>query len=329
MKILIALLFINCAWAIPEQDLSTLWEAEVLPNFQTMPARLLTNSQGMKIRYYSRFHQDNSVNIVILPGRTEPALKYAELIYDLKDVKANLFIMDHQGQGESDRILKDKHKGHVIYFSNYVNDFKQFMNEVVLPKQNNKPLYLIAHSMGATISTKYMAEKSSVFTKAVLNCPMYQVNTEPYSESVARLITSFLVKIGKGQNYAPDRGPYKPDEDIFERSDVTHSRARFNYNKELFTQRPDIALGGPTARWVNQSLLATKTIHLAASKIKTPILMFQSGLDLIVRPARQNAFCENANCKLIRFENAHHEILMEEDSIRNEALSHIRLFLGL
>ena len=41
--------------------------------------------------------------LVISPGQGEPALKYAELVYDLKDTGYDIFVIDHRGQGASDR----------------------------------------------------------------------------------------------------------------------------------------------------------------------------------------------------------------------------------
>jgi lysophospholipase len=98
--------------------------------------------------------------------------------------------------------------------------------------------------------------------------------------------------------------------------------------KALFVDSPELALGGPTARWVSQSLKTTKKIDSLASKIQIPLLMFQSGLDLIVQPGRQNSFCQkNANCRKVEFANGHHEILQETDDIRNQALNEIKIFL--
>jgi lysophospholipase len=54
--------------------------------------------------------------------------------------------------------------------------------------------------------------------------------------------------------------------------------------KALFVTMPSLALGGPTSRWVAQSLKTPKRIDTLAEKIKIPLIMLQSGLDLIVHP---------------------------------------------
>lgn len=326
-SLILALIISTSAWAIPEQDFKEIWSNEALPYFRSFSKGHLTNKQGMKLRYYFNVEPQNKKNLVISPGRTEPAIKYAELIYDLKDSGLNIFILDHQGQGESQRQLKDPHKGHVIYFSDYVQDFAQFIHEIVTPHAQSET-YLIAHSMGGAIAIQFMSQNPDYFTKALLSAPMFELDTNPYTEAVARIFSEFLVLTKQGSKYAPDRGPYIPEEDTFEKNDVTHSPSRFWANKFLFTRYPYLALGGPTARWVNQSLKATKNISTLAPKIKTPLLLLQAGEDLVVKPSRQNAFCKRGNCELIHYRESYHEILQEKDEIRDEALREMRTFFG-
>ncbi len=328
MKLILIAFFALSAYAVPEKDFSISWHRYVMPYFATGHQRTFINSQGMKLNFYSFVKAENSKTIVILPGRTEPAIKYAELIYDLKDLNTNFYILDHQGQGASDRLLKDGHKGYVKHFINYARDLNDWMDEVVVPETKNQDRYLIAHSMGGAIGTLYLASGKKTFKKAVLNAPMFEINTTPYKENIGRLLTSTLVLIGQGTKYAPDRGPYFPEEDTFEKNEVTQSRARFEMAKALFVTWPELALGGPTNRWVNQSLKATKRIDTVTEKVDVPVLMLQAGLDMIVMKGRQTSFCQkHLNCRLINFANSHHEILQEKDDIRDEALKEIRLFL--
>lgn len=323
--ILFLLLSSTLGHCIPEETFSLLWKEEALPHFQGMNHGYLTNAQGMKLKYFFEVKPENRKNLIIVPGRTEPAIKYAELIYDLRHWNHNIFIFDHQGQGESDRLLKDHHKGHVIRFTDYVRDFELFIDQVVKP-HGASDFYLIAHSMGAAISVRFMEKNPDFFEKAVLSAPMFELNTKPYSEQVARYFSGLLILARRGTHYAPDRGPYIPEEDTFEVNEVTHSPVRFEASKYLFTRFPHLAVGGPTSRWVNQSLKGTRNIDGIASKIETPILLLQAGMDLIVKPRRQDAFCKKAHCQFKLYPESHHEILMEKDSIRDQALTDIAAF---
>ena len=327
MKLLpLILLFIShLAFAIPEQNFETNWKEKVHPYFQSMTEDTFENSQGLRIKFFYLAHPENTKTLIIVPGRTEPALKYAELIYDFRNLGYDFFILDHQGQGESERLLSDSHKGHVINFSDYIQDFSQFYDKVRKIKKN-QTTHLIAHSMGGAIAVKFMSQIQWGVNKAVLIAPMLKLNTKPYSEFVARIFSKFLVATGKGDQYAPDYGPYIPEEDVFETNSYTHSEGRFNISKYIFTNWPHLALGGPTARWVHESLKATKSIHKLP--FVTPVLLFQSGKDEIVKNDRQNAFCRKF-CKLILLPEAKHEILMEKDEIRDVAIKEIKSFFGI
>lgn len=324
--LLISLLVPMFAQAIPEENFARDWSEKALPFFRGMTTGTLKNAQGIKLKYFVHKSPLNERSLVIVPGRTEPAIKYAELIYDLKDQGFNIYIMDHQGQGESGRLLEDTHKGHVVEFKHYVRDFEFFMQQIVYAKQT-QPIYLIAHSMGGAISAHYMTSHPRVFAKAVLVAPMFEMNTAPYSETVARYYAKLLVSTGKGNNYAPDYGPYVPENDTFEKNVNTHSESRFLASKYIFTNMPELAVGGPTARWVHESLKATQKIDQLP--IETPVLLLQAGLDQTVKPARQESFCKKGMCELVTYPEAFHEILMEKDVIRDEALNEIKSFLGM
>lgn len=328
MKMLLFVCFVIplIATAMPEERLAIDWDNKALPFFRNLKVGTLTNSQGLKLRHFSYSNASNSKSLIIVPGRTEPAIKYAELIYDLKDAGLNIHIMDHQGQGESSRILSDSQKGHVVKFSHYVNDLELFIKQVVNSNKSHE-LYLIAHSMGGAISAHLIGRRPTLIKKAVLVAPMLKMNTQPYSEIIARLYSNALVLTGQGKKYAPGRGPYIPEEDTFEINDVTHSQVRFNISKNIFARWPSQIVAGPTARWVSQSLKATHNIDRLP--IEAPILLLQAGLDEVVKPGRQEEFCKKGLCEIIRLPEAAHEILMEKDSIREEALKEIRLFFGI
>ncbi len=327
--LLLSLLVPMFAQAIPDdEEFVRTWSEKAVPFFRSMTTGTLKNTQGLKLKYFFHINQLNEKSLVIVPGRTEPAFKYTELIYDLKDAGFNIFIMDHQGQGESDRLLPDSNKGHVVEFKNYVNDFEFFIQQVVYARaKKTNPIYMIAHSMGGAIATHYMSTHPKVFTKAVLVAPMFEMNTSPYSETVARYYAKLLLKTGKGANYAPDYGPYLPENDTFEKNVQTHSETRFLASKYIFTNFPALVLGGPTARWVHESLKATKKIDRLP--VEAPVLILQAGLDQVVKPARQESFCKKGMCELVTYPEAFHEILMEKDSIRDEALNEIKLFFGM
>lgn len=326
MKTLIPLFLLlvsGLSWGIPEVDYQKRFETELLPYFKNFTHKVFLGKDQKKVHYYYSVSPENKKTLVISPGRTEPSAKYAEVVYDLKDSGFNIFLIDHRGQGESERMVSDSHKGYVRDFQDYVDDFSTFMK--IVKDTVDHPLYLLAHSMGGAIATYYINENPEVFTKAAFSAPMFEVNTKPYSEKVATLLSKVLVLAGQGKKYAPDRGPYIPAEDRFEINEYTHSEARFEMTKYLYVTYPELTVGGPTSRWVYESLKATKKIDTFKN---IPSLLFQATEDTTVKPGRQNSYC-HTNCELIVVKGAYHEILMEKDAIRDPVMKKIRSFFGL
>jgi lysophospholipase len=327
--LLCALVSLN-AFAISEQNYNSEYQRVVRPYFETFKSGSFQNKQGLKVFFKYRLNAETTSSVVVLPGRSEPLFKFAEVLFDLSSEKANFFIIDHQGQGQSQRTLKDSQKGYVRHFDSYVDDVEQFMDEVVVPKSKNKALFLLSHSMGGAIATRYMARHPQQFERSVLSAPMLKINTDPYPEFAARLLASTLALAGKGANYAPGKGPYKADEDTFQKNTATHSRVRFDLNKAELLAHPEQIIAGPSVRWVEQSLKATKKSDQLARNIQTPVLLFQAELDTYVMNDRQTSFCTlSPSCKMVRFTGSYHEILQERDAIRGKAIDKIRSYFKL
>lgn len=67
---------------------------------------------------------------------------------------ADVMIIDHRGQGRSGRLLSDTHRGHVVNFSDYVDDLAALWQQQVVPGHWRKR-FILAHSMGGAIATLF------------------------------------------------------------------------------------------------------------------------------------------------------------------------------
>lgn len=327
MKVLFFFLLSFPLWAIPENDYESVWKREVLAPLDSVPAKEFTGPRGLMIRYRVYHRGEGLPNIVVSPGRTEPMKKYFELVHDLPN--ANFYLIDHPGQGESDRYLENRDKGYVRDAQDYVDAFTFWMENFVIPETQGSPLYLIAHSMGAAIATRFSETHPQAFDRMVLNAPMFAISTKPYPTPAAKLMARLIVGARQGTKYAPGRGPYDPEKDTPDTNEFTKSLARIEMNKFLYLEH-DIGVGGPTSRWVHEAFRLMKGITRVGEKLEQPILLLQSGKDTTVLPKSQVKFCHLAkNCQLVRIEGAWHEILQEKDEYRNEALRLIRKHLDL
>ena len=135
-----------------EADVPALYQ-QTLPDFWRQHAveGEFKGKDGVTLRYAALRQPKIDRAILIVNGRVESYLKYQELAWDLWRQGYSLYLIDHRGQGMSDRMLADKEKGYVDQFDDYVADLKQFHDEVIAQDQPAK-LFLLAHSMGGAIS---------------------------------------------------------------------------------------------------------------------------------------------------------------------------------
>ena len=290
---------------------------------------------GITIAYMA-FERENEIGaIVISSGRTESYIKYQELVWDLGRQGYSIYIHDHRGQGFSDRMLKDRYKGHVAAFDDYVHDLNVFVRKVVLQKPHRK-LFLLAHSMGGGIATRYIEMYPDVFDAAALSSPMHAPD--------ARILISpeggcswfrWMDWICKECYAGFAAKPYDPEP--FSENEYTHSAVRYKRLLQTYSQHEQVQLGGPTRGWAGQACSASKKMIDDAGSIIIPVLVIQAGADTAVTPEGQNAFCASLKEKTgkgcdggqpIQIKAAKHELFIESDQYRIPALNAILDFFS-
>ena len=276
--------------------------------------------------YSANIKTGNDKAIVIVQGRNESSLKYKELAYDLNQQGYDLFFIDHRGQGYSTRLGGDKHRGHVEYFSNYVTDFKQYVDSLELEK-HYQYRYLLSHSMGGTVSALYLQNYQTPFQASAFFSPMFSIDLGGLPESIAKIISYSSAEVcswfTKQACYAPGSGGYQAK--TFDGNDLSSSQKRFDSAFLTFETSPKTQLGGPTMRWLATSISATQQAIENADKIKIPMILVQAGADTVVTAEGQQQFFDNVTfCnekQLLHIPDAKHEILFEQDQFRLPALT--------
>ena len=133
---------------------------------------------GVKIRYVAFPKKNSAGALVVLPGKTETYLKYAEFFYDLQDLPLNIYAMDHRGMGFSGRMLPDRLKVHVECFGNYLEDVRIFLDTVV-KSEHPQHLYILGHSTGALIAALFLQDNPYSFRAGVLCAPFFDLYAGP------------------------------------------------------------------------------------------------------------------------------------------------------
>lgn len=273
---------------------------------------------GIPIRWISVCHRKHKRSVVIVNGRNESYWKYQEVVYELYRHGYDVYAYDHRGQGESGRLTHDSELGHVKNFDDYITDLHFFIHHIV-EKKAYKQRYMLTHSMGGAVATLYLERYQPRFNAVVLNAPMFGINLSFPLKIVASSIAKIMERYQPQPTYVLGEKPYV--EEPFESNVQCQSPVRYRWIKKLYSQYPKLRLGGPSSRWLWQAMAAAQTCITDVKSIQTPMLLLQAEDDKIVDNDSHYKFCQQCDeCEMKVIPNARHELLMEKDSLRNQAL---------
>lgn len=283
-----------------------------------------TGHKGVRIAWNAIFKNDELPTIIFLHGKSESYSKYVELLYDLKDMPFNWFMMDHRGMGLSARMTADKTISHVDSFDDYVADVKTFIKDIVRKKldKDNKDLVLLAHSMGGAVGTLFMIDNPGVFKAAVLSSPMFALRY-PGGELFSKLILRTKGRFAGKVEYAPFQASWKKEP--YKNNLLTHSLQRYDFWMAMQEAHPELKSGGASIKWVLESSKATKRIIKGAKKVTVPVAIIQASKDKIINTSGHNKFVSrSAKATLTVIDDAWHELWFESDYYRDKAVGVLR-----
>lgn len=311
-----------------ELEFRSKYESRVLPYYRNGYFGEFSGAEGIKIRYASFVKKDGSGALVILPGKTETYLKYAELFYDLRELPLSLYAMDHRGMGFSERMLPDRMKVHIERFDYYLEDLRTFLDTVVQKKEHGR-VFVLGHSTGALIAALYLETSPGTIEAGVLCSPFFDLSVGPVPGFVLRVLACLLDPPRRRTAYGP--GQKNIERPGFGNNTISHSFARWSlWEREIVSNTEAIRFGGVTNHWLRETLLAGRRAVRGAGKIAVPLLLLQAEQDRLVRTGAQGRFCRRApDCHMTLMRGARHEILIEREDIRSEAIAQIKTFLQL
>ena len=320
-----------------EQTLEQSFNKEIAEFWQTGHFDSFPGKDEVRINYAYFIHKQECPDLVIVQGRSEGYLKYKELAFDLFHQGYNIFLIDHRGQGISQRMLDNPKKGYVKRFDDYSEDLHRFITEVVNKAgtaQNSsvKP-FVLAHSMGSAITVRLLQLYPDCIQAAVLASPMIGINTGLIPHWLATVLVGTGLRLNNclgGQPwYFLGQGDHQFG--AFAVNPLTHSKLRYQLLRDAYQQYPDMKLGGVTTHWLHQAFETNKKMFQQLANLSVPILVLQSGKDIIVDNSEQNRFCRELNklkpfsCpdgKAITLDGAKHELFFESDKYRTPAITH-------
>jgi lysophospholipase len=280
----------------------------------------LKTPDGVAIRY-ARWQPPagRRGTVCIFQGRGEWIEKYFETVRDLRARGFAVATIDWRGQGLSDRMLSDRHKGYVRSFSDYDTDLETFMREVVLP-DCPPPLFALGHSTGATVLIRAAHRGHRWFDRMVLIAPLIGLagaGATPTASTIVRV----LRLTGFGSMYVPGAAAAATETRPFATNIVTSDPVRYARNAAVLEAEPMLAIGRPTVAWVDAAFRAMRTMGERSypARIRQPILIVSAGLDVVVSNAAIEEFATYLRTgSHLEVVGSKHELLMEQDRYRSQ-----------
>lgn len=310
-----------------ETTLAARWQGSLKAHWAAGITGEMAGVDGVTLRYVIHRVSPSKGAVILVPGRTEAMIKFAEVIDDLNAEGYSTYALDVRGQGASDRMLADHDKGYVVSFQDYVTDLAQFVTNVV-QKDQPKNTFILAHSMGGAISVLLADQHPELITAMALTAPMLQINAGAFPDSIASTLGFTACSASDGTAFAIGSGDYQEEAD-FAANSVTSSQPRWEWKRGQLRDAPELRLGGITWRWLCESLTASSHAQSLGRYSSVPVLIMQAEKDQVVKPGGQTRYCgDSPVCQLTVMPGSKHEILQEQDSIRNRALSQVVRFFA-
>ena len=273
-------------------------------------AHWVTCSDGLKIRVAHWTGTDVKGTVLIFPGRTEYIEKYGDAAREFLSAGYATVAIDWRGQGLADRMSGDRRMGHVGKFTDYQKDVAAVLDHaraLGLPE----PFYMVAHSMGGCIGLRSLMEGMPV-KAAAFSAPMWGIGLSPIVRPGAWVISSIAGILGKDDVFAPGQ----PAEtyvlrEKFELNTLTQDREMWDRLVAQMAKYPDLSLGGPSIRWLGESL--REMLHLSSRPSpKIPTVTFLGTAEDIVDPQRiKDRMAKWPDGTLHMINKGEHEVMLE------------------
>lgn len=311
-------------------DLLTVKGLRHLDSFwQTGTSAWFEGEAQCRLHYRYWLTAEATAALVIVPGRIEAAHKYLEVCADAVAAGYQVFVLDHRGQGASERLTSDRQIGLVLDFNDYISDLGVWFSQI--RQLTQLPLIAMAHSMGGAILAGYLQQATPVHPIAAIFCsPMWGLPTAPMSHSFAQWLALRISQLNKSVSrnfwYGPGQRPYQ--EKPFLDNDLTTCPERYQWFRQLYQQYPEYQVGGASWTWLACALQACEQLFQGKTP-EIPMLLVQAEQERVVDNAAQNKLWQQWQLgSPIVIAKAQHELLCGEDWQRQLLYTAINQFLA-
>lgn len=247
--------------------------------------------------------EESKANLVIIHGVGEHSGRYIDTAQMLFDLGFNIYTGDLTGHGLS--------HGRRVYI-NSIKDYIENVDFFISRIKNDKPTFLLGHSMGGLIVLYYMLFIKNSKIKGVIASSPYlkdKIKISAFKYTLGKVAASIFPRLQiesglKGEMVCRDK-------EIAEKYDVD----KLNCSKV-------------TARWFVEVEKARTMLVREQKSFAAPCLILQAGEDLAVDAKEVKQFYQEISSKdkeFVLYDDYYHEIL--NDPEKNKVIEKINTWL--
>ena len=260
-------------------------------------------------------------SMLFLTGRGDFVEKYLEVLAHWHAQGWELAGFDWRGQGGSGRLLPDPLICHLPSFDPLVADLAGFVAHWT--RTTPAPHVIVAHSMGAHLALRMLAEGQAGVDAAVLACPMIDIRVKAIPGWGLGTIARGAALLGRAEKKVWHRDVGDVGGRMTSCPDRRADKAWWK------THHPVLASGPPSWGWVLAARHSIRRLtSRAMARIDVPLLLLGTERDPIVDVgAIRLAASRLPRAELSVFSGGGHELLREADDRRLPVLARIDAFL--
>jgi lysophospholipase len=268
-------------------------------------------------------------SILFFPGRSDCYEKYLETLEQWHRAGWRVTAADWRGQAGSGRLGKDAVTGHITDFGVWIDDLAAFWQQWIAEVPG--PHVLAGHSMGGHLVLRALADRRVSPDAMVLSAPMTGMNGPPLPLPLLHIVAKLMCTVADPTRQAW-KWSEKPGELPVGRANLlTHDPDRYADEQWWRDARPELVMGPASWRWVERAYASWRRLEepRVLEAVTVPVLFLSTASDkLVSHPASLRAAARLPKGEMIAFgEEAHHEILREEDAVRDRAMAAVAEFL--
>jgi len=245
--------------------------------------------------------------LYIVHGLAEHSGRYMHIVNYFVPLGYAVYGHDYFGHGKTEgtRVFVEQ-------FEDITGPLKTYFDRVH-SQQPDKPIFLLGHSLGGLISSRYLLDHQSDFAGAILSGPLIRASDHPspFLLFLLNLVSAIVPKLGVRQ---------------------LESDAMSTDPKEVegYVKDPLVHSGKVTAGISVAMFSAIKYVTSHASQITLPLLIVQGGADATVDPAGAQLLHDTVGSSdktITIYEGYYHEVFNETEPRRNQVFNDMQIWL--